>query len=137
MSQQAAAGRVAGRGSGRKPQYFPQGRGVNHSTKPFKSMILEIVEHTFNTGENKYTVQFTQSREEVANYLQRTSAEEGYLVAETVQTGKQQLIPLPPPINPNVEDKADLDIIRAEDVKTIAKRQQKLQESLKKGYATS
>jgi hypothetical protein len=87
-------------------------------------------------GANKYAVQFMQSREEVANYLQRTSAEEGYLVAETVQTGKQQLIPLPLPINPNVEDKADLEIIRAKDVKTIVKRQQKLQELLKKGYAT-
>ena len=37
---------------------------------------------------------------------------------------------------PNVEDKADLEIIRAKDVEMIAKRQQKLQESLKKGYAT-
>ena len=80
--------------------------------------------------------QFTRSHEEVANFLQRTSAEEGYLVTETVRTGKQQLIPLLPPIHPNVEDKADLEIIRAEDVKTIAKRQQKLQESLKKGYLT-
>ncbi len=72
---------------------------------------LEIAEHTFNTGENKYVAQFTRSHEEVANYMQRMSVEEGYLVAETVQTGKQQLIPLPPPINPNVEDKADLEII--------------------------
>jgi hypothetical protein len=72
----------------------------------------------------------------MANYLQHTSAEEGYLVAETVQTGKQKLIPLPPPIDPNVEDKADLEIIWAKDVKTIVKRQQKLQELLKKRYAT-
>jgi hypothetical protein len=136
MRQQAAARRGAGRGGGRKPRYFPRGRGVNHSTKPFKSMISEIAEHTFNTGENKYAAQFTQPHEEVANYPQCTSAEEGYLVAETMRTGKQQLIPLPPPIDPNVEDKADLEIIRAEDVKTIAKRQQKLQESLKKGYLT-
>jgi hypothetical protein len=110
--------------------------GVDHSTKPFKSMILEIAKHTLNTGENKYAVQFTQSLEEVANYLQRTSAEEGYLVAETVQTGKQQIIPLMSPVNPYVEDKADLEIIRSKDVETIAKRRQKLQESLKKGYAT-
>jgi hypothetical protein len=99
-------------------------------------MILEIAEHTFNTGENKYAAQFTRSREEVANYLQCTSAEEGYLVAETVRTRKQQLIPLPPPIDSNVEDKADLEIIWAEDVETIVKRRQKLQELLKKGYAT-
>jgi hypothetical protein len=99
-------------------------------------MISEIAEHTFNTGENKYAAQFTQSREEVANYLQRMSPEEGYLVTERVRTGKQQIIPLPPPANPNAEDKADLEIIRAEDVKSIAKRRQKLQELLKKGYAT-
>jgi hypothetical protein len=84
MSQQAAAGQGTGHGGGRKPRYLPQGRGVNHSTKAFKSIILEIAEHTFNTGENKYAAQFTQSHEEVANYLQRTSAEEGYLVAEMV-----------------------------------------------------
>ncbi len=99
-------------------------------------MISEIAEHMFNTGENKYAAQFTQSGEEVANYLQCTSAEEGYLVAETVITRKQQIIPLPPPIDLNVEDKAGLEIIWAEDVKTIVKRRQKLQELLKKGYAT-
>jgi hypothetical protein len=88
-------------------------------------MILEIAEHTFNTGENKYAAQFTRSRKEATNYLQRTSAEEGYLVAEMVRTGKQQIISQPPPIDPNAEDKADLEIIRAEDVKTIAKRQKK------------
>ncbi len=54
----------------------------------------------FNTGENKYAAQFTRSREEVANYLQRTSAEEGYLVAEMVRTEKQQIISLPPPVDP-------------------------------------
>ncbi len=36
----------------------------------------------------------------------------------------------------NASDKADLDIIQAEDVKTIAKRQHKLSKALKKGYAT-
>ena len=36
----------------------------------------------------------------------------------------------------NAPDKADLDIIQSEDVKTIAKKQQKLSEALKKGYAT-
>jgi hypothetical protein len=52
MSQQAAAGRETERGGGRKPRYFPQGRGIDHSTKAFKSMILEITEHTFDMGEN-------------------------------------------------------------------------------------
>ncbi len=99
-------------------------------------MILEIAEPTFNTGENKYAAQFTRSHEEVANYLQHRSAEKGYLVAEMVQTEKQQIIPLPLPIDPNAEDKADLEIIRAKNIKMIAKRQQKIQELLKKGYGT-
>ena len=53
-----------------------------------------------------------------------------------IQTRKEQSIPLPPPVNVNALDKADLDIIQAEDVKTITKRRQKLSEALKKGYAT-
>ncbi len=87
-------------------------------------------------GENKDAAQFTRLREEVANYLQHTSAEEGYLVTEMVQTRKQQIIPLLPPVDPNAKDKADLEIIRAYDIKMIAKRRQKLQESLKKRYVT-
>ena len=77
-----------------------------------------------------------RSREEIANYVQRTSTVEGYLVAETIHTGKVQTIPLPPPVDQNLADKADLDIIRSKDVKTIAKRRQRLNDALKRGYAT-
>ena len=90
--------------------------------KAYKSAIIEITEHTFNTRQNKYAAQFTRSCEEIANYLQRTSTEEGYLVAETILTGKQQTIPLPPSVDQNAADKEDLKIIWSEDVKTIAKR---------------
>jgi hypothetical protein len=58
-----------------------------------------------------------------------------YLVAQTVQTRMQQTINLPPPVDPNAPDKANLEIIRAEEVKSVAKRQQKLKEALKKGFA--
>ncbi len=34
----------------------------------------------------------------VANYLQHMSAREGYLVAETVRSGREQIIELPPPL---------------------------------------
>ena len=136
MSQQAAAGRGAGRGSGRKPRYFPRGGGIDTATKAFKSLISGIKEHTFNTGQNKFAAQFTQSRENVANILQRTANDERYLVADTVRTGKQQTIDLLPPINENDPDADDLKIIRAEEVKSVAKRWLKLEESLKKGYAT-
>ncbi len=51
-------------------------------------------------------------------------------------TGKQQTINLSLPLDPNAPDKADLEIIRAEEVKLVAKRQQKLKEALKKGFVT-
>ena len=66
MSQQAAIGRGGGRGSsgGKKPQrYFPQGRGGGAAvlSKAYKSPIAEIAKHTFNTGENRFAAQFTES----------------------------------------------------------------------------
>ena len=95
-----------------------------------------IEKWTFNTGQNKYAAQFALHREEVANYIQRTLPDEGYLVAQTIRSGTRQFIPLPPPVNVNDPDRDDLKAIQAEDVKTVAKRRQKLRESLLKGYAT-
>jgi hypothetical protein len=136
MSQQAAARRGAGRGGGRKPKFIPRGGEVESLSKAFWSSTVGIKKWTFNTGKNKFAAQFTLSREEVANYVQRTLADEGYLVAETIRTGEEQSIPLPAPVDPNDPDKTDLEAIRAEDVKNVAKRRQKLRESLMKGYAT-
>ena len=104
--------------------------------KAYKSSIPGIEEHMFNTGQNKFAAQFTQSRENVVNFLQRTAHDEENLVAETVCTGKQQTIDLPPPIDGNDPDAEDLKIVHAEEVKSVAKRWLKLEESLKKGYAT-
>ena len=104
--------------------------------KAYKSSIPGIEEHMFNTGQNKFAAQFTQSHKNVANFLQRTAHDKGYLVAETVRTGKQQTIDLPPPIDGNDPNAEDLKIVRAEEVKSVAKRRLKLEESLKKGYAT-
>jgi hypothetical protein len=94
--------------------------------------ITEIAKHTFNTGENKFAAQFTESRERVAGYVQRGGMEESYLVAETIRTGTAQTIALPHPVDANAPDKADLDVICVEVVKSVAKRQQKLKESLKR-----
>ena len=105
-------------------------------TKAYESPITEISKYTFNTGENKFATQFTESRERVAGYVQRSGMEESYLVAETIRTGTAQTIALPPPVNTNAPDKADLELIRIEVVKSVVKRRQKLEESLKKGYAT-
>ena len=96
-------------------------------------MISEITNDTFNTGQNRFTAQFTQSRKNVVNYLQRTASDEGYLVAETMRTGKLQTIVLPLPIDTTASDAEDQKIIREEAVRAIAKRKAKLDSALKKG----
>ena len=141
MSQQAAVGRGGGRGGGggRRPHRYPlrgRGGGATASSKAYESLIGEIAKHTFNTGDNRFAAQFTESRERVAGYIQRAGMDESYLVAETIRTGRAQTIELPPPVNENDPDKEDLEVIRVEVVKSVAKRRQKLEESLKKGYAT-
>ncbi len=126
MSQQAAAGRGGGCGSGgRRPQrYFPRGRGggAAASSKAYESPITEIAKHTFNTGENKFPAQFTELRERVTGYVQRGGMEESYLVAETIRKGVAQTIALPPPVDTNAPDKADLELICVEMVKSVVKR---------------
>jgi hypothetical protein len=57
------------------------------------------------------------------------------LVAETVHTSKKQIIKLLPAVDPNTPDADDLNIIRSEEVKSVAKRWQKLEDALKKGFA--
>ncbi len=104
--------------------------------KPFRSSTAGIEKWTFNTGQYKYAAQFTLHREEVANYIQRTLPDEGYLVAQTIKSGIEQTIALPPPVDQSDPDKDDLNAMQAEDVKAVAKRRQKLKESLLKGYAT-
>ncbi len=101
MSQQVAAGCGAGRSGWRGQKYFcPQGGGVE-PIKGFKSTISKIAQDTFNMGQNECAAQFTQSRKNVANYLQRTALSEGYLVTKTVRMGKKQLIALPPAVDEN------------------------------------
>jgi hypothetical protein len=119
LSQQTAAGPDGSCGS-RKPRHFPQGGG--ELTKGCKSPIFKIAGDTFNMGQNKFAAQFTQSRKNVANYLQLTTLAEGYLVAKMVRTRKKQIIELLPPINKSGADTEDQKIIRAKEVKMIAKR---------------
>ena len=111
MSQQAAAGQGAGRGGGRKPRFIPRGGGDNID-KPFRLTTVGIEKWKFNTGQNKYPAQFTLHRKEVANYIQRTLADEGYLVAQTIRSRTKQSIPLPSLVDPNNPDKADLEAIQ-------------------------
>ncbi len=39
-------------------------------TKAYESPITEISKYTFNTGENKFAAQFTESRERVVGCVQ-------------------------------------------------------------------
>ncbi len=50
--------------------------------------------------------------------------------------GKKQTIGLPAAVDKNAPDKDDLNIIRNEEIKSVAKRRQKLGELLKKGFVT-
>ena len=136
MSQQAAAGQgtpAAGRAG--RAGHFYRGQG-DPPTKGFKPAISKIANKTFNTGQNRVAAEFTQSRKNVANCLQRTAADEGYLVTETVRTGKEQIIALPPAVDPNATDADDQKIIREEAVRAIVKRKAKLDNALKKGFTT-
>ena len=47
--------------------------------------------------------------------------EESYLVAETIRTGTAQMILLPPPVDTNAPDKADLEVIHVKVVKSVMK----------------
>ncbi len=85
---------------------------------------------------NHFTAQVTQSRKNVANYLQWTAAEKGYLVAERVRMGKAQAIALPLPIDPSAADVDYQKIIQVEASRAIVKRKARLDGALKKGYAT-
>ncbi len=134
-SRGRARSRAGGTRQRRKEtEIFSPSRGRGHEGLQVRD-IRDRARH-FNTGQNKFAAQFMHSRKNVENYLQRTSATEGYLVAETVRTGREQTIPLPAMVDASAPDAADLKIIRDEEVKTIAKRRLKLQDSLKKGYAT-
>ncbi len=53
-----------------------------------------------------------------------------------MRSGREQTIALPDAVDPNIPNAPDLTIIGAKEIKTIAKRRLKLQDSLKKGYAT-
>ncbi len=103
--------------------------------KPHKLALSEIANSRFNTGHNKFAAQFRELQKKVANYLQWSLVAEGYLVAQTVQTGKKQTIGLPAAMDKNLPDKDNLNIIRNKEIKSMAKRQQKHRELLKKGFA--
>jgi hypothetical protein len=49
--------------------------------------------------------------------------------------GKKQMIKLPVAVDENAPDKDNLNIIRNEEIKSVAKRRKKLGESLMKGFA--
>ncbi len=118
ISQQAAAGQGAplGCGGGRATRNLRFHPRTGDATKGYKSAISKIATDTFNMGQNKFAAQFSQSQKNVANYLQRTSVSKGYLVAETVRSGREQIIELPPAIDPNAANADDQKIIRAEEV---------------------
>jgi hypothetical protein len=87
-------------------------------------------------GQNRFAAQFSQSRKNVANYLQMTVADNNYLIAKPVRTRKVQIIVLSTPVDVNALDAVDQRIIQEEAIRAITKRKAKLDSALKKGYAT-
>ena len=81
-------------------------------SKALKSPIVEITSDTFNTGQSKFAAQFTQSRKNIASYVQHSVGKEAYLVAQTISTEVLQTIDLPPPVPANDPEADDLIIIR-------------------------
>ena len=143
MSQQVDTGpgrkvKKEGRG-GRGGRGYGSGGYRGRTTfvsKAFKSPIVEIASNTFNTGQIKFAAQFTQSRKNIASYIQISVGKESYLVAQTIRTGVLQTTDLPPPIPANDPDADDLAIIIVEVVSGVAKRRITLNQDLKKGFAT-
>ena len=105
-------------------------------SKAFKSPIVEITSNTFNTGQSKFDAQFTQSRKNIASYVQHSVGKEAYLVAQTIRTGVLQTINLTPPVPVNDPEADELIIIREEVVRAVVKRCITLNQDLKKGFAT-
>jgi hypothetical protein len=85
--------------------------------------------------QNQFTAKFTQLQKNVANYLQCLASDKGHMVVETVRTGKQQVIALPPAINQLAADVKDQKLICKEAVQANAKQRARLNSALKKGYA--
>ena len=142
MSQQADASR--GRQGGKEGRGGCGGQGYGGGgyrgrtpfvSKAFKSPIVEITSDTFNTSQSKFSGRFTQSRKNIASYVQRSFGKEAYLVAQTIRTGVLQTIDIPPPFPENDPEADDLVIIREEVVRAVAKRRITLNQYLKKGFA--
>ena len=139
MSQQGDASRgrqvkKEGRG-GRGGQGYGGGgyRGrTPFVSKAFKSPIVEITSDTFNTGQSNFAAQFTQSRKNIASYVQHSVGKEAYVVAQTIRTGVLQTIFLTPHVPANDPEADDLIVIREEVVRAVAKRRITLNQDLKK-----
>ena len=82
--------------------------------KDLKSSISEIANDTFKMGQNHFTACSPQSRKNMASCIQQSGADDGYLVTETIRTGKEQKIDPPPPVDKMTLDAADQKIIQEE-----------------------
>ena len=105
-------------------------------SKEFKSPIVDIASDTFNTCQRHFAAQFTQSRKNIASYIQLSVGKEAYLVAQTIRPGVLQTIYLPPPVPANDPDADDLIIFIEEVVRAVTKRRINLNQYLNKGFAT-
>ena len=105
MSEKEPTGRGGGgRGRGR---YQQKKSPYTYTPKSFISPVAGIEHDTFNTGHPKFASQFKPSRQNVANFIQRSLSDEGHAVDKTIKTGEIQTIPRPAAVpNSTEEEKA-------------------------------
>ena len=106
---------------------------IAYMPKIHKSPIIKIAYDTFNTGAGKHAILFTKSRNNLANYIQRSFVDEGFLVAQVIHTGAEQTITMPAAAGVNNTDAV---VVRTEQVGAIARRCANLNASTRRGFAT-
>jgi len=79
----------------------------------YVSPVIGIEHNTFNTGYSKYASQFKTSSQNVANFVQRTLHDEGYLGVRTIKMGEEQIIALPPPIPATTNQLTPVEVAKA------------------------
>ena len=74
---------------------------IAYTPKIYKFSITKIAYDTSNTGASKHAALFTKSGKNISNYIQLSSLDEGFLVAQVIRTGEEQTIVMPAAANVN------------------------------------
>ena len=130
-----AAGGCDGGGRGRG-WFQPKKSTVINTPRAYVSPVAGIEHDTFNTGHSKFASQFKTSRRNVANFVQRSLLNEGYLVGRNnTSLSQRQFRKLP--MNHHQQRNwllGDQTMLRDAKMAVIGKRIVKLDNDTKKGF---